>query len=674
MDSIEFDGVADGLIPPSGHRPGIVEKAGELLRSSNWRVRLAGLRAQLVVPYVVLSAVTALVGTFVVTRLVTSSVRERFVNQLYEAGRVAADGIVRRERAHLETLRLMAFSAGVPEALRARDGQELLALLQPVAINNLSQAVIALDTDGREVLGLVLDDASSTYVVTHGSSFAGEPIVDRVLRGESDASGDKFVDVITTTSGGFLFTSAPVRDEAGRLAGVLLVGTRLDSLVVGLQTEALADIILQGRDGATLAMTFETPGTDTVSWALPAAQARAIEGVRLHEFSLWSRDYQAAYSPWIARGQWMGTLGVALPSNFLVATEATSRDIFSLVFTLGTVAIILLGYRLAQSIARPILRLRTMAQSVAQGDLEQSSGLARADEIGELAQAFDGMTERLQARTAEAQRLYAEAIENNRRLAEMYERLRAAQQQLIQSEKLAAVGQLAAGIVHDVKNPLGVIKGMAEEMLEDVPTASSQVDDLQTIRDNASRANAIVADLLLFARQSTPTMQERDLRETIDGALRLTSFMTRKGGVEVQRSLPSQAALAVFDPQQIQQVMINLIQNAVQAMPHGGKLHVGLAASDDSVIVTVRDTGVGIAPEHLPRIFEPFFTTKPEGQGTGMGLAVSYGIVSRHHGQITVESEPGAGSLFTIRLPKQRINESAEEFALGDQTAPTAGE
>ncbi len=291
-------------------------------------------------------------------------------------------------------------------------------------------------------------------------------------------------------------------------------------------------------------------------------------------------------------------------------------------------------------------------QTVAQGNLDQSSGLRREDEIGELAEAFDAMTARLQARSVEAQALYAEAVERNRQLAEMYDRLQAAQQQLAQSEKLAAVGQLAAGIVHDVKNPLGAIKGMAEEMLEDAAAGSGQADALQTIRDNAGRANSIVTDLLVFARQSTPTMQHRDLRESVEGALRLTGFLLRKGRVEVEKDLPEREAMAVFDPQQIQQVLINLIQNAVQAMPSGGKLHVGLDSADDHLVLTVRDSGIGIPPENLPRIFDPFFTTKPEGQGTGMGLSVSYGIIHRHHGQIEVDSRVGAGSTFTVRLPK----------------------
>jgi signal transduction histidine kinase len=666
-DEADLTGIAVGEAGgPNGREHASSMSPGGRSGWAVWRAWLLSLRAQLIVPYVLLTLATAMIGTFIVTRLVTSSVRERFVNQLYEAGRVAADGIVRRERGHLETLRLMAFTEGVAEALRAHDEAGLLLRLQPLAINNLPGAVVALDTEGREVVGLVLDRSSMQYDLTRGSSFADQPIVDRVLRGETDALGDKFVGLIPLRDGMYFFTSAPVRDASGGLAGVLLLGTNADSLVAELKSEALADVILQTADGALVATTFSIPDEGPETLLLPGAETEHLSGVHFREFSLWSRDYQSAYSPWLARGRVLGVLGVALPSNFVVTTEATSRDWFSAIFSLATASIILLGYRLSQSIARPILKLRAMAQKVATGNLDQSSGLRREDEIGELAQAFDIMTANLQARTAEAQRLYAEAVERNRQLAEAYERLRAAQLQLIHSEKLAAVGQLAAGIVHDVKNPLGVIKGMAEEMLEDVASGSGQADALATIRENAGRANTIVTDLLTFARQSTPAMEERDLRETVDGAVRLTGFLARKARVEVQRNLPSAPAMTVFDPQQIQQVLINLIQNAVQAMPDGGKLHVGVASADDHVTLTVRDTGVGIPPENLPRIFEPFFTTKPEGQGTGMGLATSYGIVSRHHGSIDVDSQVGRGTVFTLRLPRRQPEgdtESAREGA-----------
>jgi two-component system NtrC family sensor kinase len=618
--------------------------------------RLRTLRGQLIIPYVLLTLVTAMLGTYVVTRLVTSSVRERFVNQMYEASRVAADGVVRRERAQLRILRLVTFTSGMPEALLRGEVNPLLALMQPVAINEGAELVIAVDRRGREIAGLTLPPDETTYRLSTGSDFSGVPSVMQVLTGKADARGDKYVGLIQTSFGHYFFTAAPVYSTDGALTGAILVGTRLEQLAKDLKSESLADIILQDQNGDLLATTIAEPDEGFSVILLDAARAASLTATVLEPLELSGREYQAAYGPWYVREQPMGTMGVVLPSNFLVTQESTWRTVFSGVFALGTAAIMLLGFWLAQNIARPILRLRTMAQAVASGDLKQESGLERPDEIGDLAKAFDTMTERLQMRTAEAERLYAEAIERNRQLAEMYERLQAAQRQLVQSEKLAAVGQLAAGIVHDVKNPLGVIKGLSEELLEDPLEGAGAIEAYRQIRDNAARANSIVTDLLVFARQSTTAMSRRDLRETIEGSLRLTDYLLRKGKVAVEKKLPTSSVYATYDPQQIQQVLINLIQNAVQAMPDGGTLRVAMTVEDSKAVVSVQDTGTGIDPEVMPRIFEPFFTTKPEGQGTGMGLAVSYGILTRHGGSIEVASQVGQGSTFTLRIPTDSLD------------------
>ena len=620
--------------------------------------RLGTLRGQLIIPYVLLSLVTAMVGTYVVTRLVTSSVRERFVNQMYEASRVAADGVVRRERSQLRVLRLVTYTSGMPEALLRGEVNPLVALVRPVAINEGAEAVIAVNRQGREIVGLVLPPGESGYTLTTGSDFSAEPSVMQILSGTADARGDKYIGIITTSYGHYFFTAAPVYNAAGALTGAVLVGSHLDRLVADLKAESLADIILQAKDGQLLGTTVVEPEEGYGAVLLDPGQTSSLSTTILSEFVRSGRDYQVAYSPWVVRDLALGTLGVVLPSNFLVTTESTSRTVFSAIFALGTAAIMLLGFWLAQSIARPILRLRTMAQAVASGDLEQESGLERLDEIGDLARAFDTMTERLQMRAAEAERLYAEAIERNRQLSEMYERLQAAQRQLVQSEKLAAVGQLAAGIVHDVKNPLGVIKGLAEELLEDQIEGAGALEVYRQIRDNATRANSIVTDLLIFARQSTTALTRRDVRETIEGSLRLTDYLLRKGKVRVERALPAGGVYATYDPQQIQQVLINLIQNAVQAMPDGGDLWVGLSVVDSKAVISMRDSGVGIPPDVMPRIFDPFFTTKAEGQGTGMGLAVSYGILTRHGGSIEAASQPGQGTTFTLRLPLERKPEA----------------
>jgi signal transduction histidine kinase len=617
------------------------------------RLQSSRLRTKLILPYVVLTLGVAFVGIFIVTRLVASTVRERFVNQLYQAARVASDAEVRIEEDQLSSLRLMVFTVGVPEALAQDEAQTLSDLLFPLAVNNGLESVVALDPAGKEVLGLGLNPNTGQYERTVGAEFAQYQFVAKVLSGRSDQSGDKFTGVVVTTFGPVLYTCAPVRTAGGELVGALLSGTRLDTIAHALKDQSLADVALLDPQGHLINSTMMVPAGPGSPLDLTDPAAVAGQPSEIRELSLFDRAYQVVYAPWVVRDQSLGSIAVALPSNFVVSTEATSRNQFSLIFAAATLAVIVLGYVLAQSIAGPILRLRTMAQAVAAGDLEQQSGLTRGDEIGDLAQAFDTMTARLQARTVEANRLYEETVERNRQLAEMYERLQAAQQQLIQSEKLAAVGQLAAGIVHDVKNPLGVIKGMAEELMEDALGQPDLRQGLLVIRDNANRANLIVTDLLKFARQSTPTMQKRDLRETIEGCLRLTDYLIRKANVGVTLDLPEEPIWVTYDPQQIEQVVINLIQNSVQAMPDGGKLETRMTDLGAEVELTVADNGKGISPENLSRIFEPFFTTKPEGQGTGMGLAVSYGIISRHGGTIDVESKVGRGTTFSIRLPKE---------------------
>jgi two-component system NtrC family sensor kinase len=236
-------------------------------------------------------------------------------------------------------------------------------------------------------------------------------------------------------------------------------------------------------------------------------------------------------------------------------------------------------------------------------------------------------------------------------LSESNERLRSTQLQLIQSEKLAAIGHLTAGIVHDVKNPLTVIKGMAELIQEGDGLDTQTKKDLKLIRENAEKATNIVTDLLKFSRQSTPEMKYGDLRETVETTLRLTSYLLRKNQITLVTELSKQPIMAVYDSQQIEQVLINLIHNAIQAMPASGSLKVTLEGTEKSVSISIQDTGVGIPPENINRIFDPFYTTKPAGEGTGLGLSVSYGIVSCHGGRIEVESTYGQGSTFTIILP-----------------------
>jgi len=624
---------------------------------------ISSLRIKLVVPYVFLTLITAMIGTFVVTRLVTSSVRERFANQLLEAGRVASDGIVRRERTHLEALRLMAFTQGVPEALAVKDGDRLQQLLYPLVVNGNVHFLTAVDAQGQEIISLVQDPAAGTYAISEGGDLSALAIVSKPLKGEQDVLGDKFAGLIQTVHGPYLATTVPVRGTDGSIVGALMLGTRLDNLLSDLKTQALADLIALDPTGKVMVASLAEPEGGFQVLDLSPSQVSELDPAIEREVNLYDRRFQILYAPLVVRQEPVGVLGIALPSNFIVTTEATSRNLFSLIFSLGTVAVIVVGYLLSQSIARPILRVRDVSLAVASGDLGQKTGIERKDEIGQLAAVFDLMTFRLRRRTAQAARLTAETIERNKELAVANTRLQVAQQQLVQSEKLASVGQLTAGIVHDVKNPLGVIKGLAEEVEEQVEANPEIVSQLKLIRDSAVRANTIVSDLLKFARQSNPELSYQNICATVETSARLTDYLARKASVKVATELPPSGVMAFYDAQLIEQVLINLIQNAIQAMPKGGSLRLRVSQKEDWVETSVQDTGTGIKKENLSRIFDPFFTTKPAGEGTGLGLSVSYGIVSQHGGEIAVESKVGKGTTFTIRLPRTRAQSEAKMAA-----------
>jgi signal transduction histidine kinase len=636
--------------------PGSVKPASrQNIRLAGLKARLSGLQFKLIVPYVLLTVILAGIGIFVITRLVTTSIRERFVNQLFESARVTSDAIVRHERLMLEILRQAAFTEGVTEAIIAKDPVELEELLTPVAaVRGDIDSITILDNNGVELLTLGKDPNTLQLLRNQGTDFSSLDLTQKILAGTSDAQGDKYVGLLTTSYGPTLITGAPVYGPNGDVVGGVMVGSQLHKLLNSIKAQdlALSDLVVFDTERQNIiATTLVTPdeGFDPLISEVQQLSGSALD--QSHPLKLYNRDFQMTLTELMLRQDQIGWLGVVLPSSYVVSAEATSRNIFVLIFAIGTAAVVVVGYLISQSIARPILKLRSLTQAVATGDLNQTSRMNRSDEIGELADTFDVMTLRLRERTAEADRLYEEAIHRNIELAETNERLRSTQLQLIQSEKLAAVGQLTAGIVHDVKNPLTVIKGVAELLLYEDQLDPDVKSEISLIRESALKANNIVSDLLKFSRQSKPEMGEQDIRETVEAALRLTAYTIRKAHVQVDKELPDQPVVMTYDVQQIEQVLVNVITNAIQAMPSGGVLKINLSQMGGDVLIAIQDTGPGIPPEHLTRIFDPFFTTKPEGEGTGLGLSVSYGIISNHAGRIDVESVVDQGSTFRIILP-----------------------
>jgi signal transduction histidine kinase len=294
---------------------------------------------------------------------------------------------------------------------------------------------------------------------------------------------------------------------------------------------------------------------------------------------------------------------------------------FAGLFVLGLVG----AYFIGQRIVRPLAEIERTTKRISSGDFTPVPGPFANDETGSLVLAFNTMVRQLQERT----------------------------EQLVQARKMAALGTLTAGVAHELNNPLNNIY-ITAEMLEDDFTELPEDKKLTLIHDvagQADRAKDIVRNLLTFARERDPRMEPCSLRQVLEDSLRFVVHQAELANIDVECDLPPALLTAQADPQQLQQVFVNLLLNALQAMPAGGKLKVSARAEPGGgcLRVSVADTGEGIAPEVLPRIFDPFFTTKEA--GTGLGLAVTYGIVKRHGGNIEARSTQGKGAEFIVSLP-----------------------
>ena len=232
---------------------------------------------------------------------------------------------------------------------------------------------------------------------------------------------------------------------------------------------------------------------------------------------------------------------------------------------------------------------------------------------------------------------------------------RALESQLIQSEKMAAVGQLVSGVAHELNNPLTSIAGLSELLLEQAKVAPEARDHLRVIQAQAERAGRIVQNLLTFARKGTAERAPTDLNDVAARTALLIAYELRLRGIALEERLAPGQLFVLADRYELQQVVLNLLTNAVQAVAATGAEHGRMAletsAHDGRVVLRVTDSGAGVAPEHVPLLFTPFFTTKEPGQGTGLGLSISYGIVEAHGGRLEYAPAPGGGAAFSITLP-----------------------
>lgn len=287
----------------------------------------------------------------------------------------------------------------------------------------------------------------------------------------------------------------------------------------------------------------------------------------------------------------------------------------------------------AVSVRGPMVELQDKIARVSLGDLNASVSFAnRNDEIGDLGRDFNDMVAQLKASREEIQRLH--------------------QTQMSRAEHLATLGELAAGLAHEIRNPLAGIAGVIEIVGRDLPPNSAARAVIKDAKEEAVQINRILSDLLETARPKPPQFQVTSIASTIEHAVMFArqQAITKKIFIDLEKG--GEIPPVDHDPHQINQVLLNLLLNAIQAMEKPGAIHVSLRRDDATVIITVADEGKGIPPEILPNIFRPFFTTK--GHGTGLGLSLARRIVESHGGTISARSEVGKGTQFTIQLPMHR--------------------
>jgi len=357
----------------------------------------------------------------------------------------------------------------------------------------------------------------------------------------------------------------------------------------------------------------------------------------------------------------LGMLDIELSTAALEKNLESARSQFTLLAffaLLGSAGVV--GFLAWRIVHRPLHRVLLGIRRLAAGDLSYRLPRTDVGEVSELSDAMNDMSARLENAQGELED-WARTLET--KVAEKTRELERTRDQMVFTEKMASLGKLAAVVAHEINNPLAgilvytkLVRRRLAKLPPDVPGLEDTDANLATIETETARCGDIVRNLLLFSRRSETSRQPADLHTILRRALRLLQHQAELAGVKTSLEFGSLPEV-ICDAPEIQQAFLAVLMNALEAMPDGGTLTVRTRAEADQITIEIADTGLGIPPDQRPRIFEPFFSTKSEGKGTGLGLAVTYGIVTRHHGRIDFESEMGRGTVFRIVIP---VSETAD--------------
>jgi len=462
----------------------------------------------------------------------------------------------------------------------------------------------------------------------------------------------------TEETSGMTISCAVPLFEGNTLIGAIYGGVLLNrstEIVDRVRETVFQEEVYQGRSIGTATIFFNDLRISTNVMTARGERAigtRVSEEVRnkvLGEGERWTDRafvvndwYITAYEPIVdISNQRVGILYVGVLEAKYVDIRRNTLLVFVLITAAGMVIAVAMGYLLGQRILKPVHRLIDVSRRVSAGDLSPEVGPISSSEIGVLQKTFQEMLSSLRERDR-SQRAESEL-------------------KLLQSEKQASVGRLAAGVAHEINNPLTGVLTFTHMLLRREDINEEIREDLQTIADSTERVRRIVKGLLDFSRQTRIEPEPTDINSLIEQTLPLVDNQALVKGVIFCFDPGKDIPLRTLDRSQVQSVLLNIILNAIDATDKGGHINIYTRLSagprqTKAIEVEISDSGCGIAPEHMDKLFDPFFTTKEVGKGTGLGLSVSQGIIERHGGTIRVQSTVGRGSIFTICFPLDEVS------------------
>ena len=627
------------------------------------------------------------IGSRLVKNTVISQAQEKVKYDLAAAWNIFNETLEDVE----EIVRFTAAREGIRNSLQNKRIEILSLYLSRIREDNDLDILTLTDHEGRIIVRtrnseVLADDQSQDEIVKRalgGGVYGWPQIISReeLLKEGPDLADQACIKLIDTpkaiprydneeTNGLVLKAASAILGEENQILGVLYGGVLINrnfDIVDRVKETVYKDKKYKGKEIGTATIFLQdlristNVKNESGERAIGTRVSREVNQAVLVNGESWTDRafvvndwYISAYEPiWNINHQKIGILYVGMLESPYIDT--TKRVILTFTVMACLCGLLLLGilYFSTTRIINPLKKVLLATQKIAEGNLSHRVCVNSKDELGFLADSFNQMTEDLQ--TAEGKLIeWGKTLE--KKVEERTAELKRAESHLIQSEKLASLGKLAASVAHEINNPLGGILIYSHLLLEDTAKDKPLYDNLEKIVKEATRCKEIVKGLLKFARPKEPEMALTDINETVETSLALLKSQALFQNIKIKKKYSSSLPKIIADSSQLQQVFINIILNAVDVMQEKGTLTIQTAQNDqkDYIYVSFSDTGPGIKEADKFKLFEPFFTTKDVGAGTGLGLSISYSIIQKHHGTIDVKSRIGEGSTFTVKLPANR--------------------